>query len=144
MRGDRYPVTQRIEGAGHQIAGRDLINEGDGFKPDPRRPGLRDCDYCGWEALAVKAPACPKCGHSYERDWMQAARRNEWDRQRSVKLLFIATIILLTLSANVSAATGLHFLEALPLAAILAGVLWYAWILTVSRLTAWWRSQKVR
>lgn len=132
--------SQEIKGAGNQQAGRDIINEGDGFRPDPNNPNLIECTQCEYPGVSRTATECPKCGHSFlaERIAREERVREEFNAfwQKAAIVLMVAAYGAL----HIGIRTGLNIWESLVLMFVALGGLWFVWIW----LSTQWECRKAR
>lgn len=145
MSGDeRHSVRQDIGGSGHQIAGRDLLNLGDGFKPDPNNPKLRKCDYCDWPGLSYDAHQCPKCGHNYLADAIAEQERARQERDNRRGLMLGALILGLSGAFYLAHWLQLELAQGAGLLLIILLSLWLGWTYIMVRFELWWANRKRR
>ncbi len=141
---EKHSVRQDIGGSNHQIAGRDLINEGDGFRPDPNNPKLRKCDYCDWPGLSYDAHQCPKCGHNYLADVIAEQERARQELDSFGGLLVGGGLLSLMGAMQISHWLGLGLLDSIVVMLIILAGLWMAGVYIMVRLELWWAKRKRR
>lgn len=136
---------QKIKGNHNLIAGRDLINEGDGFRPDPNNPKLMQCE-CGWPGLNRTADKCPKCGNNYLRDRLEA----EEQRQRQAieennrfwqKIAFFCLVLFIG-TTQISSRTSLSAAESFVLTLAVFWASWFGLVWISVYVSLWWDEQK--
>lgn len=138
---DRSHVNQHIDGKGHQIAARDVVNKGDSFRPDPTKPGILLCGICDWP-LSLGADECPKCGHNHLADRLATQAEERYKNEESLQKLLITVVLIFVAAIQLSSRTSLSFIEALVFSIIIAGAIWYGLICLAVRFKIWLDGRK--
>lgn len=119
-------VSQNISGKGHQIAGRDVINNGDFFNLDPENPILKKC-YCE-KLISRGADECPECGHNHLADRIAEQGRIKQRQQHSLQKLYVIVLLVLIVALQISTHLSIDLLNSIGLSVIMAGILWLGYI----------------
>lgn len=133
---------QKIKGDHNQVAGRDIINEGDCFKPDPDNPNLTECSNCGKPGLSLGADTCPACGHNHLRDRLIAHEEQQRQAQDQLQKLGVVAVFILLGAFYISPWLKVGYLKAILIVALSGGALWYGFIFIKAYAKTWYEEWK--
>lgn len=133
-------LKQEVTGDGNQVAGNNIINEGDGFRPNPDNPNLMECSQCEYPGVSRTAIECPKCGHSFLAERLALAEKAREESRVFWTIAGTALIVAISGSWHIGSRTGLGFWESLGVMVIALGGLWYGW----AWLSVHWELWKAR
>ena len=127
-------VQQYINGLGHQIAGRDIINISDIIQPDPNNPNVTECRVCHWHNLSRGADTCPECGHNYLVERLAKQEQERVERVNLVHSLMMWAAVSLIGGIEISNRLQLDLAQGLGLMVLAIFFGYVAWIWAKSRI----------
>lgn len=137
-------LSQSIEGNHNQVAGNDIINEGDGFRPDPNNPNLMACHQCDWPGLSRLAITCPKCGYDHAKERQEKLEQQLRKQQTWNAVVGCLMFVWFVLTVNLSARTDLNIAVSGVTVILVAGSAWIGWCYVTAHIETWVKTRKQR
>jgi len=132
-------VRQNINGNNLQVAGRDIINNGN-FIPNLSGPEIVNCRTCQ-TPISRKAVECGACYHNFHHEMILEKQKAKKEAEDLKYTMLVVIVVTLVLTLNVNSKSNLNMGESFVTVVISMFFSWYLGIVALVHIKAWWKER---